>query len=217
MLAACSFICATSAGVGSSLLSKKPLMSGVLPSSDVSDASIVHVPPGDAVHRAHVRPVNVRLHRPASPALAARRQLHVDAAFRRRAAEQRVGFLHEVGMIREELPQADVHALFVALGHARSGSPAACPSPPSATGWRSSSAISPPLELLAPRPMITRDALRRDRRLRRPRPALRTAARSSCPAASPASLSCHPRSRASSARPRRISRTRPDCPGCRTP
>ena len=38
--AACAFICSTSALVGGSMFSKKPLMSGVLPSLEVSDASI---------------------------------------------------------------------------------------------------------------------------------------------------------------------------------
>ena len=88
----------------------------------------LHVAPGRAVDRALVRAVDVGLHRAAPPRLAARRQLEVDAAFGSAAdaaaaarrlrpglANQGIDVLEEVGMILDELADADVHPLFVAF------------------------------------------------------------------------------------------------------
>ena len=106
-----------------------PSTSGVLPSSDTSDASIFMWRHAGLSTARLFDAVDVGLHRAAAPRLAARRQLEVDAAFRSAAdaaaaarrlrpglADQRVDVLEEVGMILDELAHADVHALLVAFG-----------------------------------------------------------------------------------------------------
>ena len=118
---------ASCCGVSGLMSSKKPLMSGVLPSSLTSDASMLMCRHA-GLSAALVGAVDVGHRRPAAPRLAARRQLDVDAAFRAAAeaaaaaralaaeAKHRIGALEQLGVVLDELAQADVHALFVALG-----------------------------------------------------------------------------------------------------
>ena len=212
--AACAFICSTSA-----LRWRVHVLEEALDERRVAvlgrqRRQHLHVPPRRAVRRPLHDAVDVGLHRTAAPALAARRQLDVDAALRRPADEQRVGFREQIRVIADELAQADVHPLLVALGHEDQIHRQLAHH----RLHRRDGVQHGHLAALGVGGAAADDHARRVRRRPpsgRPRSAPRTAARSSRPAASPASCRTASRWRASSARPRRTWRRRPDCPGCR--